>query len=237
MAVASKGLAAAPRVRVLVAKGATAQRDVLIQNLVAEGFAVETAQSGDEVLLHAVKAAPDIIVLGRDLPALSGLEVCRHLKAHPVLRRIPIILVAPSGDAVDRIAIEEAGADDHVEQPYSVVDLMARLRLQLFRARPDADGETHEFEDIVLDGERYRVFRAGTPIHLGPVEFRLLAALIERPGRVWTREQLLERVWAQPIYVSTRTVDVNIGRLRRALGQHDSDHPVRTVRGVGYALG
>ncbi|MFN4153875.1 MAG: winged helix-turn-helix domain-containing protein [Paracoccaceae bacterium] len=223
--------------KVLVVKARSAQRRVLIQNLAGEGFEVLTADAGDRALLLAVEAAPDIIVLDWSMPVMSGVDVCRHLKAHPVLRRIPIILLAKLGKRTDGADVGETGADDIIEKPYSVVELMARLRLQLLRARPTTEGETLEFEDLVFDGERYQVFRAGRPVHLGPTEFRLLATLIERPGKVWTREQLLDRIWDQGAVIEARTVDVHIARLRRALGQKNSGHPVRTVRGVGYALG
>ncbi|MFN3527163.1 MAG: winged helix-turn-helix domain-containing protein, partial [Paracoccus sp. (in: a-proteobacteria)] len=146
-------------------------------------------------------------------------------------------LLAKRGDDAGREGVKETVAEDCITQPYSIMELMARLRLQLQRARPVTDRNTLEFDDIVFDGERYMVYRAGLPIQMGPTEFRLLAALIERPGRVWTREQLLDRVWGRRALIGTRTVDVHIGRLRRALGQRDSGHPVRTVRGVGYALG
>ncbi|MFN4171977.1 MAG: winged helix-turn-helix domain-containing protein [Pseudorhodobacter sp.] len=225
------------RPRVIVLQDETAQRAFLIQYLAADGFEVITATAGDEALLLAVEIAPDIIVLDWTMPVMSGREVCRHLKAHPILRRVPIILLAAHNDDAGHESVEETGAEDYITQPYSVVELMARLRLKLRHAQPLAGGETLEFEDIVLDGERYRVHRAGIPVHLGPTEFRLLAALIERPGRVWTREQLLDRVWGREVFVGPRTVDVHIGRLRRALGQQDSDHPVRTIRGIGYALG
>ena len=150
-------------------------------------------------------------------------------------RALPIIMLSARSEEVDRVRGLETGADDYVVKPYSVAELLARVKLQLRRVRPASLGERLEFRDITLDAETHRVTRAGKLLKLGPTEFRLLSALMERPGRVWSREQLLDRVWGRDIFVDTRTVDVHIGRLRKALSQHGGDDPVRTVRGVGYA--
>jgi two-component system phosphate regulon response regulator PhoB len=146
-------------------------------------------------------------------------------------------MLSARSEEVDRVRGLETGADDYVVKPYSVVELMARLRTQLRRTRPASMGERLSFADIMLDASEHRVFRAGQTLHLGPTEFRLLSTLMEKPGRVWTREQLLDRVWGRDIYVDTRTIDVHVGRLRKALMQNGGDNPVRTVRGTGYALG
>jgi len=138
---------------------------------------------------------------------------------------------------MDRVRGLETGADDYMVKPYAVSELMARIRTQLRRTRPTSVGERLEFEDIILDGETHRVTRTGGELKLGPTEFRLLATLMEKPGRVWTREQLLDRVWGRDVYVDTRTVDVHVGRLRKALRTHGGSDPLRTVRGTGYALG
>jgi two-component system phosphate regulon response regulator PhoB len=140
-------------------------------------------------------------------------------------------------EEIDRVRGLETGADDYVLKPYSVVELMARVRAQLRRVRASALGERLNFRDIVLDAETHRVFRDGQEVKLGPTEFRLLSTFIEKPGRVWSREQLLDRVWGRDIYVDTRTVDVHVGRLRKSLCQYGGDDPVRTVRGAGYSLG
>lgn len=222
---------------VLVVEDEGAQREVLKYNLEAEGFSVLMAENGDEALLLVAEEMPDLIVLDWMLPNVSGIEVCRRLKADPMTRPIPIVMLSARGDEGDRVRGLETGADDYVVKPYSVVELMARLRTQLRRTRPASMGERLAVGDIVLDAAEHRVFRDGAPLHLGPTEFRLLSTLMEKPGRVWTREQLLDRVWGRDIYVDSRTIDVHVGRLRKALMANGGENPVRTVRGTGYALG
>ncbi len=223
--------------RVLVVEDESAQREILAYNLEAEGFRVARAESGDEALVLVDEERPDIIVLDWMLPGVSGIEICRRLKARPDTRGVPIIMLSARSEELDRVRGLETGADDYVVKPYSVVELMARVRTQLRRTRPSTVGERLEFEDIVLDAETHKVTRAGKNLKLGPTEFRLLSTFMEKPGRVWSREQLLDRVWGRDIYVDTRTVDVHIGRLRKALCQNGGEDPVRTVRGAGYALG
>ncbi|MCG7518294.1 phosphate regulon transcriptional regulator PhoB [Ruegeria sp. Ofav3-42] len=222
---------------VLVVEDELAQREVLAYNLEAEGFRVSKAASGDEALLLVDEDNPDIIVLDWMMPNLSGIEVCRRLKTRPDTRAIPIIMLSARSEEVDKVRGLETGADDYVVKPYSVVELMARVRTQLRRVRPATVGIRLEFGDIILDSETHKVSRNSKPLKLGPTEFRLLSTFMEKPGRVWSREQLLDRVWGRDIYVDTRTVDVHIGRLRKALTQHGGEDPVRTVRGAGYALG
>ena len=222
---------------VLIVEDEGAQREVLKYNLEAEGFDVVMAENGDEALLLVAEEDPDLIVLDWMLPNVSGIEICRRIKADPATRPIPIVMLSARGDEVDRVRGLQTGADDYVVKPYSVVELMARLRTQLRRTRPATMGERLSYSDIILDSGEHRVFRAGQALHLGPTEFRLLSTLMEKPGRVWTREQLLDRVWGRDIYVDTRTIDVHVGRLRKALMQNGGDNPVRTVRGTGYALG
>ncbi|MDD9715629.1 phosphate regulon transcriptional regulator PhoB [Dinoroseobacter sp. PD6] len=222
---------------VLVVEDEPAQRDVLCYNLEAEGFRVVQAENGDEAMVLVEEETPDIIVLDWMLPAVSGIEVCRRLKSRPDTRAIPIIMLSARSEEVDRVRGLETGADDYVVKPYSVVELMARVRAQLRRVRPATVGQQLRYDDILLDAESHRVFRDDQALKLGPTEFRLLATFMEKPGRVWSREQLLDRVWGRDIYVDTRTVDVHIGRLRKALCQHGGTDPVRTVRGAGYALG
>ena len=222
---------------VLIVEDEGAQREVLKYNLEAEGFDVVMAENGDEALLLVAEEDPDLIVLDWMLPNVSGIEICRRIKADPATRPIPIVMLSARGDEVDRVRGLETGADEYVVKPYSVVELMARLRTQLRRTRPATMGERLSFADIILDSGEHRVFRAGQALHLGPTEFRLLSTLMEKPGRVWTREQLLDRVWGRDIYVDSRTIDVHVGRLRKALMQNGGDNPVRTVRGTGYALG
>ena len=222
---------------VLVVEDEPAQREVLSYNLAAEGFRVCQAENGEEALLLVEEDGPDVIVLDWMMPNLSGIEVCRRLKTRNSTRGIPIIMLSARSEEVDKVRGLETGADDYVIKPYSVVELMARVRAQLRRSRPSAVGVRLEFDDIVLDGETHRVTRSGREVKLGPTEFRLLRNLMEKPGRVWSREQLLDRVWGRDIYVDTRTVDVHVGRLRKALMQNGEKDPVRTVRGAGYSLG
>lgn len=222
---------------VLIVEDEPAQREVLAYNLGAEGFHVVQAGDGEEALLLVQEEVPDIIVLDWMMPNLSGIEVCRRLKSRPKTRDIPIIMLSARSEEVDKVRGLETGADDYVIKPYSVKELMARVRSQIRRVRPSAVGQRLEYADIVLDGETYKVSRSGAPVKLGPTEFRLLSTFMEKPGRVWSREQLLDRVWGRDIYVDTRTVDVHIGRLRKALTRNGGDDPVRTVRGAGYALG
>lgn len=222
---------------VLVVEDEPAQREVLVYNLEAEGFDVAKAETGDDALVLVDETQPDVIILDWMLPGVSGIEICRRLKSNAATRAIPVIMLTARSEEADRVRGLETGADDYVLKPYSVIELMARVRTQLRRVRPASVGEHLTFEDISLDAETHRVTRDGAPLKLGPTEFRLLSTFMEKPGRVWSREQLLDRVWGRDIYVDTRTVDVHIGRLRKALCAHGGDDPLRTVRGAGYALG
>jgi two-component system phosphate regulon response regulator PhoB len=222
---------------VLLVEDESAQREVLAYNLEAEGFRVAAAENGEEALLLVDEVVPDIIVLDWMLPSVSGIEVCRRLKARSDTRNTPIIMLSARSEEVDRVRGLETGADDYVVKPYSVVELMARVRTQLRRVRPSTVGVVLEWADISLDPETHKVHRGGKALKLGPTEFRLLTTFMEKPGRVWSREQLLDRVWGRDIYVDTRTVDVHIGRLRKALMAQGGSDPLRTVRGAGYALG
>lgn len=222
---------------VLLVEDEPAQREVLAYNLEAEGFRVVQAADGEEALMLVDESAPDLIVLDWMLPHVSGIEVCRRLKMSPETRSIGIIMLSARAEEVDRVRGLETGADDYIIKPYSVVELMARVRAGLRRARPATMGLVLEFQDIRLDTETHRVYRGDSVLKLGPTEFRLLSTFMEKPGRVWARDQLLDRVWGRDIYVDTRTVDVHIGRLRKALCQFGGDDPLRTVRGAGYALG
>ncbi|SHE78404.1 two-component system, OmpR family, phosphate regulon response regulator PhoB [Litoreibacter ascidiaceicola] len=226
-----------PQPVVLVVEDDPAQREVLAYNIRAEGYLVETAENGDEALLMVQEHAPDVVVLDWMLPNVSGIEICRQIKAKSETRDIPVIMLSARSEETDRVRGLETGADDYVVKPYSVAELLARIRTQLRRSRPSAVGHRLEFEDVVMDVEEHRVFRSDVALKLGPTEFRLLATFMERPGRVWSREQLLDRVWGRDIYVDTRTVDVHVGRLRKALCANGGRDPVRTVRGAGYALG
>jgi len=222
---------------VLVVEDEPAQREVLAYNIQAEGYQVISAEAGDEALVIVRETPPDVIVLDWMLPHVSGIEVCRQLKMGAQTARIPIIMLSARSEEVDKIRGLETGADDYITKPYSVAELLARLRTQLRRVRPATVGERLEFDDILMDLAEHRVYRQGEQLNLGPTEFRLLTAFMERPGRVWSREQLLDRVWGRDIYVDSRTVDVHVGRLRKALKAGDHGDPIRTVRGSGYSLG
>lgn len=222
--------------QVLLVEDEPAQREVLIYNLEAEGFAVRCAENGEEAMLMVSEAPPDLVILDWMMPVMSGIEVCRQLKARDDTRHIPVIMLSARSEEVDTVRGLETGADDYVIKPYSVNELMARARTQLRRSRSGAVG-TLSFEDITLDPESHRVSRNNHDLKLGPTEFRLLARLMERPGRVFSREHLLDLVWGRDIFVDSRTVDVHIGRLRKALTRFGGTDPIRTVRGAGYALG
>ncbi|SMY07418.1 phosphate regulon transcriptional regulator PhoB [Flavimaricola marinus] len=222
---------------VLIVEDESAQREVLSYNLGSEGYRTSQAADGEEALLLVEEDLPDVIVLDWMLPSVSGIEVCRQLKARAHTRGVPIIMLSARSEEGDRVRGLETGADDYVVKPYSVSELMARVRTQLRRVRPATVGEVLTYDDITLDAETHRVSRADQQLKLGPTEFRLLSTLMEKPGRVWSREQLLDRVWGRDIYVDTRTVDVHVGRLRKVLCKNGGADPVRTVRGSGYALG
>jgi len=222
---------------ILLVEDEPAQRAVLAYNLKSEGFDVIEAEDGEEALVMAQDSLPDLVLLDWMLPHVSGLEVCRRLKSGKATRALPVIMLSARSEELDKVRGLETGADDYMVKPYSVAELMARVRKELRRTRPASVGEELVFDDIVLDAASHRVSRAQNEIKLGPTEFRLLAAFLENQGRVLSREQLLDRVWGRDIYVDTRTVDVHIGRLRKALMQHGGVDPLRTVRGAGYALG
>ena len=223
--------------QILLVEDEPAQREVLAYNLESEGFDVRRAENGEEAMLLVAEALPDLVILDWMMPLLSGIEVCRQLKTREDTRQIPVIMLSARSEEVDTVRGLETGADDYVVKPYSMSELMARVRTQLRRVRPASAGAALSFGDITLDTERHRVNRAENELKLGPTEYRLLVTLLERPGRVFSRDQLLDRVWGRDIYVDTRTVDVHIARLRKALTVHGGDDPIRTVRGAGYALG
>ena len=225
------------RPTVLLVEDEPAQREVLVYNLEAECFDVITADNGEDALLLVEENQPDLIILDWMIPQLSGLEVCRRLKLNPKTRQIPVIMLSARAEEVDRVRGLETGADDYVVKPYSVVELTARVKAHFRRANVATAGTKLTYDDIVVDLQAYRVYRNNLEINLGPTEFRLLTEFMEKPRRVLQRDHLLDRVWGQGVYVDTRTVDVHIGRLRKALRQHGGGDPIRTVRGVGYALG
>jgi two-component system phosphate regulon response regulator PhoB len=222
---------------VLVVEDEPAQREILSYNLQSEGFEVVLAKDGEDALLCVSETPPDVILLDWMLPIISGIEVCRQLKSRSKTNMIPIIMLSARSEDVDKVRGLDTGADDYLSKPYSVAELIARVRAQLRRSRPSTVGQLLTFQDLSVDTEKHVVTLAGGDIKLGPTEYRLLCTLIEKPGRVWTRETLLDRVWGRDMDVDTRTVDVHVGRLRKALKSAGAPDPIRTVRGTGYALG
>ncbi len=224
------------RPAVLVVEDEAALLTLLRYNLEKEGFSVAEARDGEEALLQLKEQVPDAVLLDWMLPRVSGLELCRQIRRSPAWREVPIIMLTARGEEGDRVRGLDSGADDYVVKPFSTTELVARLRAVIRRARPAASAEVLHFGDLTLDLSAHRVSRNGTQIHLGPTEFRLLRFFLERPGRVFSREQLLDAVWGRDAEVELRTVDVHIRRLRKALNEGGNKDLVRTVRAAGYAL-
>ncbi len=222
--------------RVMIVEDEEPLTTLLRYNLEAEGYEVDTVFRGDEAELRLRESVPDLLLLDWMLPALSGIELCRRLRTREETRSLPIIMLTARGEEGERVRGLSTGADDYVVKPFSVPELMARIRAILRRARPETIASVLKIGDLELDRETHRVHRAGRELHLGPTEYRLLEYLMQNPGRVYSREQLLDGVWGREVYVDERTVDVHVGRLRKALNRGRSRDPVRTVRGVGYAL-
>jgi two-component system, OmpR family, phosphate regulon response regulator PhoB len=222
--------------RILIVEDEAALTLLLRYNLEAAHYTVETASRGDEAEIKLRESPPDLVILDWMLPGLSGIEICRRLRARSETRQIPIIILTARGEESERIRGLATGADDYIVKPFSVPELIARVGALLRRAAPEKVTDILSFGDLELDREKRRVSRAGRAIELGPTEYRLLEYLMERPGRVFSREQLLDGVWGRDIYIDERTVDVHIGRLRRALNRGHETDPIRTVRGAGYAL-
>ena len=221
---------------ILIVEDEPAQLEMLAYNVEAEGFRVLKAADGEEGVLIAEEETPDLIILDWMLPNLSGIEACRQIKHKPATRAIPIIMLTARGQEEDRVRGLDTGADDYVVKPYSVSELMARVRAIIRRGSPAGGEETISHGAITLNVEQHKVTRAGTAVHLGPTEYRLLSVFMEKPGRVYSRERLLDLVWGRDIYVEARTVDVHVGRLRKALKSNGLIDPIRTVRGAGYSL-
>jgi len=222
---------------ILVVEDEPAQLELLCYNLEKANYNVLRAENGEDALMLVEEEAPDLILLDWMLPDLSGLKVCRNIKGNKNTCDIPIMMLTARGEEDDRIRGLDTGADDYVVKPYSINELLARVRAVLRRLRPGSVVERLEHGVVAVDTAKHRVTVRGVDVNLGPTEFRLLLTLIEKPGRVWSRDQLLDRVWGRSADVGTRTVDVHIGRLRKSLGGRDVDNPIRTVRGFGYSFG
>jgi two-component system phosphate regulon response regulator PhoB len=221
---------------ILVAEDEDSLATLLQYNLEKEGYDVAVAGDGEEALLLVDERLPDLIVLDWMLPKVSGIEVCRRIRQRPEARNVPIIMLTARGEETDRIRGLDTGADDYVVKPFSMTELAARIRAVLRRLRPGLAEDRVRCGDIVIDRVAHRVKRNGSEVHLGPTEFRLLDHFMQHPGRVFSREQLLDAVWGSDVYVEARTVDVHIGRLRKALNVAEAGDPIRTVRSAGYAL-
>ncbi|MDX2264568.1 MAG: phosphate regulon transcriptional regulator PhoB [Hyphomicrobiales bacterium] len=210
---------------------------LLRYNLEAEGFRVQVVARGDEAEMAISEEPPDLVILDWMLPGISGLELCRRLRSGRIQRALPILMLTARTEEADRVRGLMTGADDYVVKPFSVPELMARIRAILRRTNPERIADALSVDDIILDREAHRVTRNAREIRLGPTEFRLLEYLMENPGRVFSRAQLLDGVWGRDVYVDERTVDVHIGRLRKAINRGKERDPIRTVRGAGYAIG
>jgi two-component system, OmpR family, phosphate regulon response regulator PhoB len=222
--------------RILVVEDEQALGTLLAYNLEAEGFAVERVERGDEAELRLTEMPPDLVILDWMLPGVSGLEICRRLRAREATRTLPVIMLTARGEEGEKVRGLSVGADDYVVKPFSVPELMARVRSLLRRAKPERLASRLTAGDLDLDRETHRVRRSNREVMLGPTEFRLLNFLMERPGRVFSRAQLLDGVWGLSADIDERTVDVHVGRLRKALSRGRERDPIRTVRGSGYSF-
>ena len=229
-------LAGASAVRVLIVEDEADLALLIGYNLEAEGYVVESVSRGDEAELRLAENAPDLVILDWMLPGVSGIEICRRLRAREATRTLPIIMVTARREEAERVRALAIGADDYVVKPFSVPELMARVRALLRRSRPERIAERLHAGDLDLDRVTRLVRRSDRIIHLGPTDFRLLEYMLERPGRVFSRAQLLDLVWGRSAEIDERTVDVHIGRLRKRLSKGRERDPIRTVRGAGYAF-
>lgn len=221
---------------VLIVEDESSLATLLRYNLEREGYRVAEAGDGEEALIVADETHPDLVILDWMLPQLSGIEVCRRMRARGHLRNTPIVMLTARGEESDRIRGLDTGADDYIVKPFSMSELLARVRAVMRRVRPSLVEDVMNVGEISMDRGSHRVKRAGRDIHLGPTEYRLLDQLMQHPGRVFTREQLLDSVWGSDIYVEARTVDVHVGRLRKALNESGERDPIRTVRSAGYSF-
>ena len=210
--------------------------EVIKYNFESAGFRTTVASDGNEALFQAEELLPELIILDWMLPERSGIEVCRELRKRKNTKATPIIMLTARSEEIDKVKGLENGADDYVVKPFSPKELIARSKALLRRTKPGFVENKLFYADLEMDLEAHRVFRNENAIHLGPTEYRLLNVLLERPTRVYSREQLLDRVWGHDIYVEERTVDVHIRRLRKALNGNDGKNLIRTVRGGGYSL-
>jgi two-component system phosphate regulon response regulator PhoB len=221
---------------ILIVEDEDALQILLTYNFEAEGFRARVAASGEDVPRLVAEERPDLIILDWMLPGISGIEVCRLLRTKPETRNIPVIMLTARGEEAERVRGLATGADDYIVKPFSVPELVARVRTILRRVNPDVVAELLKAGDIALDRRTRRVTRSTRDINLSPTEFRLLEHMMQNPGRVYSRSQLLDAVWGRDVYVDERTVDVHVGRLRKAVTRGKEADPIRTVRGMGYSF-
>jgi two-component system phosphate regulon response regulator PhoB len=221
---------------ILIVEDEADLRELVRYNLEAEGFRVSLAESGDEAVERIRDGVPDLILLDWMLPGLSGIELCRRWRSREETARTPIIMITARGEEEERVRGLATGADDYVVKPFSMPELVARIQALLRRSSPQLVTNVLKAGDLELDRQSHRVRRSGRDLHLGPTEYRLLEYLMRHPGRVYSREQLLDGVWGNDVYVDERTVDVHVGRLRKAINRGREADPIRTVRGAGYAF-
>ena len=224
------------KTRILVVEDDTALGEMLVYNLASANFETTLVSDGDEAIGAILDEDPDLLILDWMLPNLSGIEICRQIRTKAETRSLPIIMLTAKGEDPDRVQGLDTGADDYVVKPYSPAELIARVKALLRRSNPEKHDNILSFEDISMDLTEHWVTRSGTPVKLGPTEYRLLKIFLEKPGRVYSREQLLDKVWGRDIYVESRTVDVHIRRLRQALNTAGERDLIRTVRAAGYSL-
>ena len=222
--------------RILVVEDEETLSVLLTYNLESEGFVVECVERGDEADIRLQENPPDLVILDWMLPGVSGLEICRRMRARQATRSLPVFMLTARGEEAERVRGLSTGADDYIVKPFSVPELIARVRALLRRASPDRVASRLSAGDLELARQNWRVHRGRRTIHLGPTEFRLLEYLMAKPGRVFSRAQLLDSVWGLAVEIDERTVDVHVGRLRKALSQGGEPDPIRTVRGAGYAF-
>lgn len=222
--------------RILIVEDEEALNLLLRYNLESEGFEVDVVERGDDAEVRIHENMPDLVILDWMLPGVSGIEICRRLRARSETKQLPILMLTARGEESERVRGLGTGADDYVVKPFSLPELLARVHALLRRSKPEQMMKVLKSGDIELDREKKRVHRAGRELHLGPTEFRLLEFLMASPGRVFTREQLLDNVWGREAYIDERTVDVHVGRLRKALSRGREPDPIRTVRGSGYSF-
>jgi two-component system phosphate regulon response regulator PhoB len=222
--------------RLLLVEDDASLRELLTWNFEREDFEIVSTSDGDEALLLAEESPPDIVILDWMIEGVSGIEVCRRLRRRPATANVPIIMLTARGEEADRIRGLETGADDYVTKPFSPRELVARVGAVLRRVRPALASQVLSYSDLELDTVTHKVRRSGEPIALGPTEYRLLVHFLQHPGRVFSREKLLDSVWPHDSDIELRTVDVHIRRLRKALNEGDRPDLIRTVRAAGYSL-